>query len=394
MTRLCVISHAMVHEQNRERWRRLALDYPVDVDLVVPARWESTWFGNLTVWESEPSVQGRFAVFPLPTTNCRDWGRYRVRGLGGLLRRRRPDVILAYGEEFSLVLHQVITLRHFCPPLAGLGFFTWNNLGIITGRRRWLKRLFWHRVCRGTTFAIAGNTAGATLMRDAGYQRPITVQTEIGIDETVYRPDPTAGAAMRRELGLEGFVVGFAGRITASKGVLDLFAALEQMALPREWSLLMVGDGDLRSVLEDRARQHGWRAVFTGQLEPSAMPDRLRAMDCLVLPSRTCPDWKEQFGLVLAQAMACGIPVIGSDSGAIPEVIGDVGIVFTEGDIAALADAMRLLWANSDRCRDHAARGAKRAVSHYGASALAAQTVSILENLKASHKTIYCGPNR
>src|SRR5207245_3300012 len=71
------------------------------------------------------------------------------------------------------------------------------------------------------------------------------------------------------------------------------------------------------------------------------VPRYLERMTALVLPSLTTPTWKEQFGHVLIEAMACGVPVIGSDSGAIPEVIGDAGLVVPEGDVAGLAEALR-----------------------------------------------------
>ena len=61
------------------------------------------------------------------------------------------------------------------------------------------------------------------------------------------------------------------------------------------------------------------------------VPRHLRALDALVLPSESTPLWKEQFGHVLIEAMACGVPVVGSDSGAIPEVIGEAGLLFPGG---------------------------------------------------------------
>jgi glycosyltransferase involved in cell wall biosynthesis len=66
------------------------------------------------------------------------------------------------------------------------------------------------------------------------------------------------------------------------------------------------------------------------------VPDYIACMDALVLPSRTTTSWAEQFGHVLIEAMAAGVPVIGSSSGAIPEVIGEAGLVFPEDDAAGL----------------------------------------------------------
>jgi glycosyltransferase involved in cell wall biosynthesis len=74
------------------------------------------------------------------------------------------------------------------------------------------------------------------------------------------------------------------------------------------------------------------------------MPRYLNILDCLVLPSHTRPNWKEQFGRVLIEAMACEVPVIGSNSGEIPNVIGHAGLIFPEGNTQALRDCLQKLF--------------------------------------------------
>ena len=73
------------------------------------------------------------------------------------------------------------------------------------------------------------------------------------------------------------------------------------------------------------------------------IPKYLAAMDVFVLPSRTRSNWREKFGRVLIEAMAAGIPLIGSDSGEIPNVIGDSGLIFHEGDAKELESKIRFL---------------------------------------------------
>ena len=64
------------------------------------------------------------------------------------------------------------------------------------------------------------------------------------------------------------------------------------------------------------------------QIPSDQVAVEMRKLHALVLPSRTTPRWKEQFGRVLIEAMACGVPPVGSDSGEIPHVIDDAGLVF------------------------------------------------------------------
>jgi glycosyltransferase involved in cell wall biosynthesis len=97
-------------------------------------------------------------------------------------------------------------------------------------------------------------------------------------------------------------------------------------------------------------------------------------MDVLVLPSRTRPHWKEQLGRVLIEAMACEVPVVGSRSGAIPDVIGDAGLLFPEGDVARLREAIDRLLGDEGYGRDLAARGRRRAETEFSWARITAKT--------------------
>ena len=86
----------------------------------------------------------------------------------------------------------------------------------------------------------------------------------------------------------------------------------------------------------------------------------MNCCDALVLPSLSTPRWKEQFGRVLPEAMACGVPVVGSSSGNIPAMIGDAGIIVPEGDSRAIAAALRSLADDPDLYARLRAAGRKR----------------------------------
>ena len=150
-------------------------------------------------------------------------------------------------------------------------------------------------------------------------------------------------SALRGEMDLDGFVVGYFGRFEKGKGLHTLFRALA--AWKASWSLLMVGAGPLRSELPNYAAHLGIseRIRWVDRVPPEALPRYYGVLDAFVLASETHMGWKEQFGRVLIEAMACGVPVIGSSSGAIPEVIGDAGLVFPERDHDALTSALEAL---------------------------------------------------
>jgi glycosyltransferase involved in cell wall biosynthesis len=142
--------------------------------------------------------------------------------------------------------------------------------------------------------------------------------------------------------GKRPFTVGYAGRLVKSKGLLDLLAAVRRLPAPVE--LLLIGDGELRSQLERQPIPGSTVRVLAG-LGHDRMAQGYAQLDVLVLPSRTTQTWKEQFGRVIVEALWCGVPVVGSDSGEIPwliELTGG-GLVFPEGDSQLLAAHLHTL---------------------------------------------------
>jgi len=105
------------------------------------------------------------------------------------------------------------------------------------------------------------------------------------------------------------------------------------------------------------------------------------------LPSLTRPNWKEQFGRVLIEAMACGVPVIGSDSGEIPNVIGDAGLIFPEGDIVALRDSIARMLADPERRARYAEAGRQRVLAEFTQAQIAAATVRVYREILLQQET-------
>ncbi|MBA4119361.1 MAG: glycosyltransferase family 1 protein [Isosphaera sp.] len=163
-------------------------------------------------------------------------------------------------------------------------------------------------------------------------------------------PDQTRAQA-RAALGIppDAMVFGTVARLAEHKGHADLLDALAgELRARRSWRLLWVGDGSLRSALEQRIASLGIenRVIMTGLVPPSKVPGLVRAMDTLVHPS-----WREGLPRTIPQALLCGVPAIAYDCDGAPEVCLDVtrvgrdratGILVPRGDTAALRRAA--LW--------------------------------------------------
>lgn len=158
-----------------------------------------------------------------------------------------------------------------------------------------------------------------------------------GINEHVFSADGPKADIKRSTT----YLAGFAGRFIPEKGILDLVDAFAHLG--PDYGLALIGDGPQKGEIQSRiaALNLADRIQFIPPQNAVGLAAHYRALDLVVLPSRTIRTWKEQYGRVLMEAMRCGTPVVGSDSGAIPCVIADPACVFPEGDAVAMAAAIK-----------------------------------------------------
>lgn len=313
------------------------------------------------------------------------WRGFENRGFyrSGVLRAMRaskPDVILLMEEPFSIFAIEVLAARALLCPRTPVVFFTWNNLSLETFDYR--PSIFYRNVARRTLprmqFALTANREGIDVLRQAGFDRPAKV-VGYGVDTNAYSADRSGEAAsIRRKSGIDDndVVIGYVGRLLEMKGLDLLVEAVAQVRNTHKIvKLLLVGSGDYEAELARRAEKHGITDIVRSVMvvPHTEVPAYMQAIDILVLPSRRYKMWAEQFGRVLVEAMASGRIVIGSTSGAIPEVIGDAGFVFEENNANDLARVLdkALTLTNDERTRlSNVAR--HRATSVYSWSRFAA----------------------
>jgi glycosyltransferase involved in cell wall biosynthesis len=155
---------------------------------------------------------------------------------------------------------------------------------------------------------------------------------EPGIDIERFAPGPTGGAG-----GADGHVIVSPGRLVWEKGHYDVIRAVAELG--RDVRLVIVGAGPEHARLLRYAKDLG----LGGRVEIRAvpydeMPSVFASASCVVLASLPIPIWEEQFGLVLAEALAAGASIVASSSGAIPEVLHGSGVpLFSPGDWPELA---------------------------------------------------------
>ena len=246
--------------------------------------------------------------------------------------RESWDVVDIHEEPFSLSAAEVLLLKALRRNRAPYVLYTAQNL-----RKhypipfRWLERAS----LRHAAGISACNTEAAVIAQDKGFPGRARV-IPLGVDVD----DDVLPAASGRVAGDDGtLVVGFMGRLVPEKGIDVLMDAVARS--PR-LMLRIAGAGPLAESLAERAEARGitGRFEFVGTVSPESVGEFYREVDVLAVPSLATKRWTEQFGRVAVEAMAYGTPVVSSDAGSLPDVVGGAGIVVPQGDAAALADAL------------------------------------------------------
>jgi len=322
--RLLVISHPAVVSVNQEVYRELARrDW--DVTIVLPSRWRHG-YSDVDLLP-EPLEGMEAALHPTPVAfRGRPQRHFYLANCRAICIKARPDVAFIEEEPFSLPAAQWSSaLRRSGVPF---GVHSYENIDReLPLPVRWLRS----RVLRDAAFVAARSDSASRLVRAWG------ARGEVTLAPPAVPPWKSVPAA-----GVRAFTVGYAGRLVPSKGLMDLLGAVQKLPAPVE--LLLIGDGELRAQLEGQPIPGSRVRVLNG-LRHDEMASGYAQLDVLVLPSHTTATWKEQFGRVIIEALWCGVPVVGSDSGEIPwliELTGG-GLTFAEGDRDELAERLTRL---------------------------------------------------
>jgi glycosyltransferase involved in cell wall biosynthesis len=386
--RILLISHTcQSRTEGQPKARRLAELPGVELRVIVPRWWKH--YGS---WRAAELPAGRdFDVDVLdarwPWAGPAQFYLHWYPQLGRLLREFRPDVIDLWEEPWGLVSAHACRLRNRICPAARIVSETEQN---IDKTLPFPFERFRAYTLRNADYAVARNAEAVRVLRKKGYTGPAEVVPN-AVDTELFRPMDRDRC--RSELGAKGFVVGYVGRLVEEKGLTDLVDALP--ACPPQVNAVFVGSGPLGDELVRRADHIGIgnRVRFIPGLPLEELPKVMNAFDLLALPSRTTPRWKEQFGRVLIEAQACGVPVVGSDSGAIPEVVGGGGVVVPERDPSALAAAINALAADAPHRARLAEIGRRQVEVNYTWERVARRMHAIYEKvLRGAPRDAHTGP--
>jgi glycosyltransferase involved in cell wall biosynthesis len=359
--RAVVIGRTYINPALRGKLRSLA-GMGCAVAVAVPEHWHQPITGGSlsSTWGDDAGV--RIVPVKVRALGARNssavWDRSTLRKL---LRDFRPEVVQVEDEPWSQAASVSTRLSSRMKiPTVLFSADSINRSYVLA--QRWRRA----RSIRRASGFIGENKVAASLLSRGRSEVPTTVIPQVGVGiPRMLTPVPH-----------QRFVIGFVGRLVPEKGLDILLRAV--VRLQGDWDLLVVGSGPAQEELENLAERLGIaaRVSWLGALPPEELPGIWPRLDSLVLPARTTRQWVEAHGRAIIEAMGFGLPVVGSASGALPEIIGTAGLVVREGDVPAHTEARQELIDKCDRPIGLAQEGRRRVMSEYVDAAIARKTLA------------------
>ena len=363
--RAVIVSHLYADPANRAKLRSLA-GQGVTLAAAVPHRWSSSdGVSHETEWGDNAGVR----VVPIPVRG--PVGRperllWSAETLRRLLTDFRPDLLHIEEEPWTqaaalaLRLARRLGIRSVLSTAESLP----RSFSIAQRFRR-------DRNLRAATGVIGSNRLALALATRRRPEAPHLTLPRLGIT-----PPPAVSRVPRPAMG-----IGFVGRLVPERGLDLLFRAC--VGLAGKWTVTVVGTGPSQEELETLAQRLGIsaRISWLGALPHEAVEDVWPSLDCVVLPARTTPRWVPTVGRAALHAMAHGVAVVATDSGALPELVGDAGRIVPEEDVPALTATLHELYANRSECERLGAAGRRRILEHFSDDAIAAKTLAFWRSL-------------
>jgi len=354
--KLLVVSHPCVTPINQELYAKVEELTGWKITLVGPSNWIDD-YGTVRSLERWDAFSGEIVPVPVWVSGNIPVHVYRT-SFVSILRSVEPDAVYIHNEPYAASTAQVLLARNLTQSTAAFGFYSAQNIvKSYPPPFRWTEQ--W--VYRSSSFAFPCSETVLETLREKGYHGQAT-HLPLGIDPQLYRPvsknEETRGAQTEQSI-----LFGYVGRVTQEKGLATFFEALATLPNKLKWRLVIVGTGKQEEYLcrLSSALKIDDRIEWVGYVDHTEVPSYLSSFDVLVVPSETQPSWKEQFGRVIVEALACETPVVGTDSGEIPRLLERTqgGITVQERNANSLAEGLRTMALRPNLRRRYAQQGAE-----------------------------------
>ena len=408
--KIFIINHTFQKREFSKRWKLLAQKHPDwDITLLAPSKFE--WGANKnTTFGTQESINGYIEDednFHVKTIRIKESSipsiSWKSKDMMRLIKQEKPDVVYHIGTHAQESLMQILKLkkkksynfrvfafsmRGPAISLKGLKAKTKIDKSLFKKALRQIQFLYFkhkHKLLNKYCDAIFCHYPDAiAVFRDEGYEGPIFMQTQVGVDSDIFYPDSIKRGKKRKELNLkDSFVFASAVRFNEEKGTLKVLKALPKHG---NWKYILMGWGmpDEVEKIKEAIKERGFedKIILTGFKKWDEVADLWNASDCAIHFPQTTVSWEETFSLSVVQAMACGLPVIGSNSGSIPYQLGPDGIIVDENNIDDLSKVIQWAIDNPTKLKNVGEKMLLRATSFFEIRHLNELFYVTIENLK------------
>ncbi|MES2029969.1 MAG: glycosyltransferase family 4 protein [Pseudomonadota bacterium] len=338
---LSIAHPAVSRDAGRLRYYPLVGRDDVDMHLVVPATWYQ--FGRTIIADpsDDPGMTVHVMPIRLPRAGPMSWYLHFYPGLRRIIREVDPDVIHLWEEPWSVVAMQARILKGRAAMVLEVDQ---NILKRLPPPFEFIRK----EVLRNTDHILSRSPEATAVVRARGYTGP-TSPIGYGVDLATFNLTGERRAPIAPGQGLR---IGYVGRLVEEKGLDDALDAMKRATA--HVTLAIMGEGPHEPALRQRVVEMGLtdRVTFQAWGRPADVASFLSSLDAMILLTRTTSAVREQFGRVIVESQACGVPVIGSMGGAIPDVVGKGGWIIPERDPDALATLLDRLAADPQQLLD------------------------------------------
>jgi len=358
--RAVILSHRAADPGRRSRYHALA-SQGCHIWLAVPHEWHPSH--EAQPFRTQSGEDEKLQIVPVHVRGSIPDdvpARWNTRTISRLLRDVRPDIVQIEEAPHTQVAAVTTALaRRLSLPTVVVVGDTVTPAGSIMQRRHARQTL------RGASGLIAVNGVVAERFAEFAANQPLAIIRDRAVRPPLQSVEPAEDA----------FVIGFAGRLVPERGLDILFQACT--GVHGAWHLHVMGSGPEQERLEQLAERLGIaaRISWVGGQPASEWHQVWPTLHCLAVPSRRTDSWYDAGGHHVLEAMAHGVPVVAAQTGALPSIIGDGGLIVPEDDPSSFGEAIRELQQDPDRRRSLARAARRRMLQEFTEDVLARKTV-------------------
>jgi len=387
--KIVIIWHNALRSIYRKYIEEIAKQKDVEATLIVPEYWpfepnNVSWRDykkeNFKKLEFEGEEIPELKVLKLKAKFAGKAIHYYPK-LKNVLNKIKPDVVFVYEEPFVFTTIQVITWKSRYSKKTKVVVEDCENL------ERKFKRFYepwlYSYTLRNADGMIAMSSDIEKLLRKKGYKGPVQLIGEPADPLSFKRK---GGDEIRKKLGInkDEFVICYCGRMHESKGLHIIVEALGKLKKDFKLMVIYYGGEEYRQKVIKRAEELGIikNILFIGPVKGTELPKYYSACNLGVAASLTMPYWKEQFGRFTAEFILCGVPIIGSSSSTVNEVLGKDAIMYEERNPDELKEKIELIINNPKVGKKMVGVGRKKVLEGFTNQKLAEKFVRFVSKLK------------